>query len=100
MSKEKYLHNRSFNGVEHKHTGQHSIRRALDSAVAKLTAWRTEPRGLPFAGQPKTVGDIFYDEYPEIEVYTHPDWMENVRRTNKAYNESISVTEDSRLKPD
>ena len=30
------------------------------------------------------------DEYPEIEVFVHPDWLEQVRRQNAAYNDSVT----------
>ena len=69
-----------------------------------------ECEALPFAGQPKTVRDIFYDDYPEtgteLDIYIHPDWMTDVAKHNEVFNDSITREwenadpAEDRLKPD
>lgn len=94
MSEKLLIHDRE--PGHNDHPGQHSIRRSLDIAIAKFNAYRQErtlsneaghtPDRLPFAGQPKTVKDIFV-EYgqtdTELDIYIHPDWQEHANWENE-----------------
>ena len=93
------------------HSGKHSTLRRLEAARVKFDEWRNQRtlaneaghKSFPFAGTPEQI-TFFFQEYEdgkdeEIEVF-NPDWIGDVAKTNKVYNDSVSETEDSRLKPD
>ena len=117
MGAEKFIHNQEYDPEigSHSHPGQHSMRTRVESAIAKLSAWRQERTQSHESGEdapelcyPGEVGHFPQEleegglvgiggEYPES---VDSEWLDEVARHNEIYNQSVSTQEDPRLRDD
>src|SRR3990167_11297420 len=102
MGAEKFIHNQEYDPEigSHSHPGQHSMRTRVESAIAKLSAWRQERTQSHESGEdapelcyPGEVGHFPQEleegglvgiggEYPES---VDSEWLDEVARHNEIY---------------